>query len=77
MIPEMTHELRSSVGSDGYREPVILLDVIVEGSGGIFSGYPVHSYIMNLLAQPIGYYEDIHILITSKVSTYGEVNHKV
>ena len=73
----MTHELRSSVGSDRYREPVILLDVIVEGSSGIFSGYPIHSYIINLLAQPIGYYEDIHILVAPKVPTYGEVNHEV
>ena len=73
----MTHELRSSVGSDRYREPVILPDVIVEGSGGIFSGYPVHSYIINLLAQPIGHYEDIHILVAPKVPTYGEVNHEV
>ena len=73
----MTYELRSSIGSDGYREPVILLDVIVEGSGGIFSGYPVHSYIINLLTQPIGYYEDIHILIAPKVPTYGEVNYEV
>ena len=77
MILEITHELRSLVGSDRYRKPVILLDVIVEGSGGIFSGYPVYSYIINLLTQPIGYYEDIHILVAPKVSTYGEVNYEV
>ena len=56
---------------------MILLDVIVEGSSGIFSGYPVYSYIINLLTQPIGYYEDIYILIAPKVPTYGEVNHEV
>ena len=55
----------------------MLLDVIVEGSGGIFSGYPVHSYIMNLLTQLIGHYEDIYILVAPKVPTYGEVNHEV
>ena len=73
----MAYELRSSIGGDRYREPVIPLDVVVEGSSGIFGGHSVYSYIIDLLTQPIGYHEDIYILVTPEVPTHGEVNHKV
>ena len=73
----MAHKLRPSVGSDGCRKPVIPLDVVVEGSGGIFSGYLVYSYIVDLFTQPIGDYEDVHILVTPKIPAYEEVNHEV
>ena len=56
---------------------MIPLDVVVEGSGGIFSGYLVYSYIVDLFTQPIGDYEDVHILVTSEIPAYGEVNHEV
>ena len=56
---------------------MIPLDVVVEGSSGIFDGYSVYSYIIDLLTQPIGYHEDIYILVTPEVPTHGEVNHKV
>ena len=73
----MAYELRSSIGGDRGREPVVLLDVIVEGSSGIFGGHPVHSYIIDLLAQSIGYYKDIHILAAPEIPTHGKVNHEV
>ena len=73
----MAYELRSSIGGDRGREPVVLLDVIVEGSSGIFGGHPVHSYIIDLLAQSIGYYKDIYILVAPEIPTHGEVNHEV
>ena len=56
---------------------MIPLDVVVEGSGGIFSGYLVHSYIVNLFTQPIGDYEDVYILVTPEIPAYGEVDHEV
>ena len=56
---------------------MILLDVIVEGSSGIFGGYLVYSYIMDLLTQSIGYYKDIYILAASEIPTHREVNHEV
>ena len=56
---------------------MIPLDVVVEGSGGIFSGHLVHSYIVNLFTQPIGDYEDVYILVTPEIPAYEEVNHEV
>ena len=56
---------------------MVLPDVIVEGSSGIFGGHPVHSYIIDLLAQSIGYYKDIHILVAPEIPTHGEVDHEV
>ena len=73
----MAHKLRPSIGSNGCRKPVIPLDVVVEGSGGIFSGYLVYSYIVDLFTQPIGDYEDVYILVTPEIPAYGEVNHEV
>ena len=73
----MAYELRSSIGGNRGREPVVLLDVIVEGSSGIFGGYPVYSYIIDLLTQSIGYYKDIYILAAPEIPTHGEVNHEV
>ena len=69
--------MRPSIGSDGYRKPIISLDVVVEGSGGIFSGYLVHSYIVNLFTQPIGDYEDVYILVTPEIPAYEEVDYEV
>ena len=56
---------------------MIPLDVVVEGSSGIFSGHLVYSYIVNLFTQPIGDYEDVHILVTPEIPAYGEVDHEV
>ena len=56
---------------------MIPLDVVVEGSSGIFGGHSVYSYIIDLLTQPIDYHEDIYILVTPEVPTHGEVNYKV
>ena len=56
---------------------MVPLDVVVEGLSGIFSGYLVHSYIVDLFTQPVGYYEDVHILVTPEILTYGEVDHEV
>ena len=56
---------------------MIPLDVVVEGSSGIFSGYLVHSYIVDLFTQPIGDYEDVYILVTPEIPAYGEVDHEV
>ena len=56
---------------------MVPLDVVVEGLSGIFSGYLVHSYIVDLFTQPIGDYEDVYILVTPEIPAYGEVNHEV
>ena len=56
---------------------MVLLDVIVEGSSGIFGGYPVHSYIIDLLTQSIGYYKNIYILAAPEIPTHGEVDYEV
>ena len=56
---------------------MVLLDVIVEGSSGIFGGHPAHSYIIDLLTQSIGYYKNIYILVAPEIPTHGEVNYEV